>query len=227
MIWKGRLLWNWIEKQPNQTIFLIMKCFNKKMIFVIFRWSYNCQGEHLCSQLLKDWWRENGGWLKFWASYIVYFWKWNLWIHPQFWLGWKGETQAMSKSRMDKNIRDYKKGEKGDLVLLIFVNHLFAVFSTILKDRVDALHFLQSSFNERSLQLYHGLPPHQNVTSLEIEKWELVGSLIRVWTHWKFSAGFQLPSHNAASLEIYKPNPENEIEFWVVIIEEVQLPNQK
>ena len=64
------------------------------------------------------------------------------------------------------------------------------------------------------------------MTSLEIEKWELVGSLIRVWTHWKFSAGFQLPNHNAASLEIYKPNPENEIEFWVVRIEEVQLPNQ-
>ena len=44
------------------------------MIIIISRWSYNCEGEHLCSQFLKDWWRENGGWLKFWASNIVYFW---------------------------------------------------------------------------------------------------------------------------------------------------------
>ena len=80
------------------------------MIIIISRWSYNCEGEHLCSQFLKDWWRENGGWLKFWASNIVYFWKWNLCNHPQFWLGWKSETQAMSRSKMDKNRQENEFG---------------------------------------------------------------------------------------------------------------------
>ena len=86
--------------------------------------------------------------------------------------------------------------EKMDLVFLIFLNHLFAQFKNTELMRCT---FFSQVF--LSLQLYHGLPPHQNVTSLEIEKWELVGSLIRVWTHWKFSAGFQLPNHNAPGVD--------------------------
>ena len=125
------------------------------MIIIISRWSYNCEGEHLCSQFLKDWWRENGGWLKFWASNIVYFWKWNLCNHPQFWLGWKSETQAMSRSKMDKNRQENEFGlaHIGESSFCSFLNNFrrpswLAAFS-VLKSETQSISRSRMGKNRR------------------------------------------------------------------------------
>ena len=131
--WYGRLSWtNNINKNKESfwswNVVLEIDYYHFQMILQLWGWT----SLFAVSQRLMTW--------KWWVAEILslkysLLLKWNLWNHPQF--CWGGKV----KPKQCQDQKCTKTDKKMNLVLLILVNRLFAVFWTILKGRADSLHF--------------------------------------------------------------------------------------
>ena len=151
--WYGRLSWiNNINKNKESfwswNVVLEIDYYHFQMILQLWGWT----SLFAVSQRLMTW--------KWWVAEILSL-KYSLLLkmefmyHPQFWLGWKSETQAMSRSKMDKNRQENEFGlaHIGESSFCSFLNNFkrpswLAAFS-VLKSETQSISRSRMGKNRR------------------------------------------------------------------------------